>query len=182
MRIIGIDLAGKEDNPTGIAWFYNRMLTSELRYRDQDIVKRCLEIKPKAIAIDAPLSLPKEGVLRKADKELISLGFRVFPPTFAGMKKLTLRGIRISSKLRAKGFDVIEVHPLTSGKIIFGSPDRKVWVYGMRIRGIRLRRLSCAHEIDAALAALTAFFWLRGKFDGIGEAGEGIIIIPKRCL
>ncbi|KUO43401.1 MAG: hypothetical protein APU95_06010 [Hadesarchaea archaeon YNP_N21] len=182
MKIMGIDLAGNEDNPTGLAWIRVRNLTSEIKYSDREIIRRCLEIKPKAVAIDAPLSLPKMGALRKADRYLISSGFRVFPPTFAGMKKLTLRGIRISSKLRMLGFKVIEVHPRTSGKIIFGTPERKVWVSGLKMRGMRLRGLSSVHEIDAALAALTALFWLRGKFEKIGEAEEGVIVIPKRHL
>ncbi|MCS7131383.1 MAG: DUF429 domain-containing protein, partial [Hadesarchaea archaeon] len=124
MRVVGIDLAGTSTNPTGFASLQRRAFKTGLVYRDDEIIKLCERLSPAVIAIDAPLSLPERGNLRSADASLIHRGLRVFPPTFAGMRVLTSRGMRIASSLRAIGFRVIEVHPRTSGVILFGKADK----------------------------------------------------------
>ena len=47
---------------------------------------------------------------------LISRGYRVFPPGFSFMKQLTLRGKSLKEKLG--GYELIEVHPRTSMRIL----------------------------------------------------------------
>ena len=46
MKILGIDLAGKEENPTGISIFDRYKMDLSTIYTDQDIIKLIDELKP----------------------------------------------------------------------------------------------------------------------------------------
>ncbi|MEM3824333.1 MAG: DUF429 domain-containing protein, partial [Candidatus Bathyarchaeia archaeon] len=109
--IIGIDLAGSSKNPTGWALWKNKIVKANLVYTDEEILKGILSHSPSIVAIDAPLRLPKEGILRKADKEMIKRGYRVFPPGLPAMEKLTLRDIKINKLILEKKYKTVEVHP-----------------------------------------------------------------------
>lgn len=91
---IGIDLAGLSKNPTGIAQLKDKTVKTSLVYTDSEILEYITIHSPTLIAVDAPLSLPAKGdAFRKADREMVKKGYRVFPPTFPAMKTLTLRAI-----------------------------------------------------------------------------------------
>lgn len=182
MKIIGIDLAGRATNPSGFAVLSDHRVDVRLIHPDEEIIELCAREHPDLVAIDAPLSLPKRGNLRKADASLIGRGLRVLPPTFAGMRSLTERGMRLACMLRAKGLQVIEIHPRTSGVLLFKTPDRRRWVAELRGEGIKLKESASEHEIDAALAALTGALYLQKKTEEVGEAEEGTIVIPHRQL
>ena len=77
--IIGIDLAGNSENPTGWALLESRVVKTSLIYTDNEILQGIMHGKPTIIAIDAPFSLPKRGILRKADKEMIKKRISCFP-------------------------------------------------------------------------------------------------------
>jgi hypothetical protein len=182
MKIIGIDLAARATNPSGFAVLSDHRINMRLIHSDEEIVEICVRERPILIAIDAPLSLPKHGNLRKADASLIERGLRVFPPTFAGMRSLTERGIRLADMLRAKGLRVIEIHPRTSGVLLFKTPDRHQWVTKLGERGVKLDEGASEHEIDAAIAALTGALYIQKKTEEVGEAEEGTIVIPRHQL
>ena len=59
MKILGIDLAGKQENPSGIAILDGNKLKLLTYYTDNEIFDLIDELKPRVIIIDAPLSLPK---------------------------------------------------------------------------------------------------------------------------
>jgi predicted nuclease with RNAse H fold len=58
---IGIDLAGLNKNPTGLALLKGKALKTSLIYTDSEILGSATRNAPPLIAIDAPLSLPREG-------------------------------------------------------------------------------------------------------------------------
>jgi hypothetical protein len=178
LRVIGIDLAGDASKPTGFTVLSRKTLCTKLVYSDDEIISSCLSKHPKLIAVDAPLSRPLKGNLRSSDLALIKRGLRVLPPTLGGMRQLTERGIRIAKKLRGKGLRVIEIHPRTSGVLIFGTDDRQRWIRGLSRQGFRMWGRKTKHEIDAALAAVTAWLHLQKKTETVGEGGEGTIVIP----
>lgn len=178
MKVVGIDLAGLNTRPSGLATLTGRTFKTQLIYSDEQIVDFCVRGAPDLVAIDAPLSLPKRGNLRNADMSLIKRGLRVFPPTFAGMLSLTKRGMLLAKKLRARKIKVIEIHPRTSGILIFKTGDRERWIKKLKKVGFRLYGNNSCHEVDAALAALTGALHLRGKTEEIGTAEEGTIVIP----
>ena len=179
VKIIGLDLSGSEGRPSGLAILEGKkFFTCEIR-SDAELLGACGRPGVALVAIDAPLNFPSGGGLRPCDRMMISRGLRVFPPTFGGMRKLTERGVRISSRLRELGLDVIEVHPRSSGVLIFGNPDRSVWVRGLRRAGFSLSPRS-EHEVDAVVSALTGLLHLRGLTEVVGDGKTGEIVIPAR--
>jgi len=182
--IIGIDLAGKPENPTGWALWRNRRVKTSLVYRNNDILKGIARSKPAIIAIDAPLSLPKSGILRKVDKEMIARGYRVFPPILQAMRKLTVRAIEINKLIADKGYRAIEVHPTSTRKAL--NMPSKDWgkiqaiLKSIGVEGDLKVRTLTPHEVDAVTAALTAYLHMQSQTKTLGDDEEGYIIIPKK--
>ena len=182
--IIGIDLAGMPENPTGWAIWRNKKIEAALLYADDQIVEAIFQNQPDIIAIDAPFSLPKSGLLRKADKEMIKRGYRVFPPNLPAMKKLTLRATALNRLISEKELKTIEVHPTSTCKAL-GMP-KKNWktiqamLVEMGLGGDPATRTLASHEIDAVLAAFTAHLHLKGQTEALGDEDEGYIIIPNK--
>ena len=113
MKILGIDLAGKQENPSGVAFLVDhKKINLFTRYDDKEILDLINDLKPQVIVIDAPLSLPKGrccleknckcavgGHFRQAERDIRQYG-RVLPLTFMGMKMLTMRGIKSQQNLK----------------------------------------------------------------------------------
>ncbi|MDI6805493.1 MAG: DUF429 domain-containing protein [Candidatus Bathyarchaeia archaeon] len=182
--IIGIDLAGSSKNPTGWALWKNGGVKTKLVYTNKEILKETLINKPSIIAIDAPLNLPKKGILRKADRKMIEIGYRVFPPVLPAMKKLTLRAIKINKLIAEKGYKTVEVHPTSTRKALNMPP--KDWgkiqaiLKSIGLKGDVQTRALTSHEIDAITAALTAYLHVNNQTETLGDEKEGYIIIPKK--
>jgi hypothetical protein len=181
--IIGVDLAGKATNPTGWAMLRNKTISTCHLHGDEEILKRSINCDPKIIAVDAPLSMPKKAVMRKADKEMQKRGYPVFPPRFPAMEKLTLRAIRIVRELTRRRFKVIEVHPTSTRKALkIPTKDwKKIQTIFLRI-GLKGDLKTCVltpHEIDAVTAALTGHLYIQGKTELIGDEKEGYIVVPS---
>jgi len=182
--IIGIDLAGKPENPTGWALWKNKAVKTSLIYTDNEILEGIARNKPAIIAIDAPLCLPKRGNLRRADKEMIRKGYRVFPPSLPAMRKLTLRGMKINKSIAEKGYKTIEVHPTSTRKAL-NMPSKDWGKIQKILKSIGLEaelkvRTMTPHEIDAITSALTAYLHTQNQTEAIGDEEEGYIIIPKK--
>jgi len=182
--IIGIDLAGKEENPTGFALLKHKRIETCLIYTNKEILEAVNAAKPIIVALDAPLKLPKRGIFRKGDLELIKNGYRVFPPGLPAMKKLTLRAIKLNKLITKSGIKTIEVHPTSTRKAL-GMPTKN-WNTVQEIfkklglsGTIKERRLT-PHELDAVTAAFTAFLYLQGLTISLGDSEEGFIVIPKK--
>jgi predicted nuclease with RNAse H fold len=182
--VIGIDLAGKTENPTGWAILEGRKVKTRLVYTDDDIFDGVCNAKPSIIAIDAPLAFPKREILRKADHEMIRRGYRVFPPVLSAMRMLTERAIKINKLITEKGYKTIEVHPTSTRKALnMPSKDwRKIQTIlkDMGLKGDIETRSLTPHEIDAVTSALTAHLHIQNQTEAIGDEEEGYIIVPKR--
>ena len=182
--IIGIDLAGKPENPTGWTICENKTVKTSLLYMDNQILEAITQNKPEIIAVDAPFSLPKSGMLRKADIEMIKNGYRVFPPTLPAMKILTMRAMKLNRLIAEKGFKTIEVHPTSTCKALsippkdWGKVQTALTQIGLE-GDLKVRTLT-SHEIDAVIAALTACLYMRNQTKELGDEEEGYIIVPKK--
>jgi len=155
MKVIGIDLA-TEKGKTGLCVLNKKTRTYILK-TDKEIIEIIRTIKPDIITIDSPLSLPKKG-LRKAEKDLLKLSIKVFPPLMPSMKKLAQRAIKLKRQL--KNYKVIEVYPHAARKILKTKTKK-------------------SHRNDAKLCALVGKLYLEKKTKAIGNRKEGQIIIPK---
>lgn len=181
---IGIDLAAKPKNPTGWALWKNKKAETSLIHTNKDILEGITHSAPTIIAIDAPFSLPKKGILRTADREMIRRGYRAFPPCLPAMKTLTLRAMRLIRLMAKKGYKTIEVHPTSTRKALNMPPKdwRKIQttLETIGLEGdLKLRALK-SHEIDAVTAALTAYLYTKNQTEAIGDVEGGYIIIPKK--
>ena len=118
MNILGIDLAGSEKRPTGIAYFQNKKIITRIVYTDKEILS--LTKNFSEIFIDAPLSLPKgresleinNGIhFRECDMKLRNLKIKFFPLTLGSMRMLTKRAINLKLILEKENKRVYEVFP-----------------------------------------------------------------------
>ena len=181
---MGIDLAGTADNPTGWAAWRNKNITVCQLHTDEEIIIHSTQCEPKVIAVDAPLSLPLEGAMRKTDKVMHERGYPVFPPMFPGMKKLTLRAMKLTQKILDRGFNVIEVHPASTRKAL--NIPTKDWqkiqniFKRLELKGDLETRVLTPHELDAITAAFTGYLYTHGKVELVGDSKEGLIVVPVR--
>ena len=185
LRTVGIDLAGAEKNPSGWAALEGLRARTALLASDEEIVEATARTSPDLVAIDAPLTLPEVGYAREVDKAMHRLGLHVLPPLFPAMKALTLRGIRLSEALRARGLSVVEVHPASTRKVlglpVKGRASIQAALLELGLKGDLEERELSIHELDAITAALTASLHLLGLSEAV-RAHDGEIIIPRRGL
>jgi predicted nuclease with RNAse H fold len=169
---IGIDLAALPRNQTGVCLYDGDRFEPGTLYGDEEILRYVRKLKPRVVAIDAPVTLPRGRCcfddeccgtrkIRECDRMLNARGYRVFPPGFSFMKQLTIRGKSLKEQL--SDFEVIEVHPRTT----------------MRIVGPReFPTARTEHARDACAAALCAFLYAAGKCEVLGD-DEGTVVIPR---
>lgn len=158
MRFVGIDLAGKAENPTGFCSLTESGTETKLLYTDIEIINETDIVKPDCIAIDAPFWLPRFGAWRPCDEKLLRKDFRPISPLLPTMRILTLRASHLVKVLREKNYTVIEVFSNASEKIL----------------GLSKEPRKNQDEYDALLCALTAKAYLEGNYEDL----DGIII-PK---
>jgi predicted nuclease with RNAse H fold len=183
--IIGLDLAGLSKNPSGIAYLKQRVVQTKLVYTDEQIREIIEDNKPNLIAIDAPLSIPKSGFSRTADRQMIKHGYRVLPPNFPHMQELTQRAVNLNKLLTEKTYRTIEVHPTSTRKALQILPSKDWRAIQESLKQIGLKgnlqtQTLSNHELDAITAALTAVLYLKKQTEQIGEKEEGYIIVPKK--
>lgn len=165
MKCVGIDLSALPKNKTAICILNKESIRFFSFHEDDDIVEFVNSSSPDIIAIDAPLM--KKIMVRKADKLLKKYG--ALPPTMASMAKLTKRAMKLIEKFNAK---VIEVFPTATAKIL-GVYEKNYKAMAEKL-GIKAKD---KHEVDAYLAAYTAYLYLQGKAEEIG--GKRKVVIPK---
>jgi len=182
--ITGIDLAALEKNPTEWTYWKDKQVSTCHIYKDEEIINSTINCQPRIVAVDAPLTMPKTGTTRKADREMLRNGYPVFPPLMCGMKTLTKRAVSLAHILRTSRLSVIEVHPSSTRKAL-GMPT-KDWqkiqtiLKQIGLKGDVEKRTLTLHEIDAVTAALTAYLCLQERTRSVGDGKEGYIVVPER--
>ena len=171
MKIIGIDLAAKEKNPTGMALMDEESIRCLTLYTNLEIFSQIASFQPSIIAIDAPLTL---DVNRYADRYLRRYG--ALSLNLPSMRMLAERGLMISEYLKGKGFKVIEVFPTATAKILGFYRKNKVEMLSY-FKDFKIEGGKNKHEVDALIAAYTGWLYTRGmcrEIDGV--------VIPKENL
>ncbi|MCS7107686.1 MAG: hypothetical protein NZ902_06260 [Acidilobaceae archaeon] len=170
----GLDLAASERRCSGFV-LLNRLTreAEEARclFSDEQIVKEIESVGVSVLAVDAPLTdAPR---MREVDRKLISMGFRVLPPSFGAMRELTSRAWRISQRLSA---EVIETHPRSALK------SARVSSVGELLErlGLRSRRELGSlgrDERDALIAAVVALCYSLRSCSLEIAAGDGKVYL-----
>lgn len=195
MLVVGLDLAGVETRPSGLCIFKEMKVETELLYSNEEIIQKIEKLKPKIIAIDAPLSLPPgrktieertDVHLRECDKELLRRGIKFFPITLGPMRKLTERGIKLKRILKYRGFKVIEVYP-GAAQDVWNIPRKQrgleKLMNGLKKMGIKgLKKGMSDHELDAVTCALTGKYFLDGNAEVLGTIENGIVMPSNNNL
>ena len=193
MKVVGIDLTGTERRASGFCVLETKTMKvqTSLLHTDEEIVKKIQEIKPRVVAIDAPLTLPKgrksieersNSHFRNCDKELLRRGIKFFPITLGPMRKLTKRGMKLKEILEKKGFKVIEVYP-GGAQDLLGIPRKQKGLEKLKSGLEKLGIKGLSHEmnddeLDAVTCAYIAKLFLDGDYEAFGKE-DGIIIMPK---
>ena len=100
------------------------------------------------------------------------------------MRKLTLRAIKLNKLIAQRGHKTIEVHPTSTCKALNMPP--KDWgkiqtlLTQIGLEGDLEVRTLTSHEIDAIIAALTAYLHMKNQTEALGDEEEGYITIPKK--
>lgn len=195
-RVVGIDLRGNPNNPTG--WVLcegSEVTTYEVR-SDDEIFGMTLDARPDLISIDAPLALPRGrksafddspcrksgGIVRDAERILWSRGIGVYPALIPHMQGLTSRGIELAGAFRSEGLDVIESYP-GAAQDILGIPRKKrdlsLLRQGLVEFGFELSGNETHDELDAVTSALVGYFYLADQYEGLGAEDECFLIVPE---
>ena len=156
MKVVGLDLAGKFENPTGFCSMTENGTETKLLFTDEEIIDEIEKIKPDCIAIDAPFWIPQFGAWRPSDEKLLKRGFQPLSPLLPAMRLLALRASHLVKILRENGQNVIEVFANASEKVL----------------GLSKEPRKNKDEYDALLCALTAKAYLEGNYEDL----DGIII------
>ncbi|MBI4176370.1 MAG: DUF429 domain-containing protein [Candidatus Aenigmarchaeota archaeon] len=159
MKIVGIDLAGKDRNPTGFCLLTKEGSKAKLLHSDNEILYEIEKIKPDIIAIDAPFSFPEDGHFRDSDVQLRKLGYSPLSPSFPGMQPLVKRAMALIRVLQKK-YRVIEAFPRAAESIL----------------GLERNKTADKDQYDALLCALTGKHYLEGRYESVGKEK---IIIPQ---
>ena len=185
---VGVDLAGSPRNWTGLCYLDDVLRCEALKVHGDDEIIDFIEKKtPSIVAIDAPLTLPREGrakSMRECDRALRRMGLRPLPLTLQSMMLLTQRGIGLRKRLEGLSFKVIEVFPTGAQKIL-GISTKRRGIERLRegLRRLGLKNLPMDMDgdiLDAATCAFIGILYLKGLCIEVGDPEEGVIVMPKR--
>lgn len=193
MKVVGIDLAGVKTKPTGFCVLDKNLNTkTKILFTDEEIVKEVEKIKPKVVAVDAPLALPKGRKsleekskihLRECDRELLKMSIKFFPITLGPMRKLTERGIKLRKILEKRDFEVVETYP-GAAQDILKIPRKQKGTEKLRralSKFVKIEKKKITDdELDAITCALVGKMYLEGNYLAIGDLEEILMILPKR--
>ena len=201
LRIVGIDLTGSEDRPSGWCLLTDdHALTQRIR-SDLDLISETVCARPHVVSIDSPLSLPygrtrptdddptrdEFGITRECERLLRARGVHVYPTLILNMQGLTARGIRLATHFRKLGIPVIESYP-GAAQDILGIPRKKKGVEHLTRAlldfGVRGPISSCklSHdELDAVTSAMVGLFFWTGKFEALGNGPGEFSDCPGPC-
>ncbi len=189
MTHIGIDYGAKLAGTTAICYLQDKQLqfAQSVRQKDADafVAEWIPNLKPSAIYLDAPLSLPlaylgkgEDFFFRKCDSEL-----KAMSPMFLG--GLTARAMQLKSRFSDYKFH--ETYPAALAKMISESADRK-WKQSHEnfepFVELLLDFLPYSfavtpdnwHQVDASLAWLSGHRHDKGDVIIVGRLDEGLIL------
>ncbi len=157
MKVVGLDLAGKQENDTGFCLLEGSDVRTMVLKSDIEILEVVKGTDPNVVAVHAPLYFPEDGMYRDCDEELKDMGYEVLSPNFPGMKVLVRRAKSLVAKLeRIDDFEIIEAFPRAA----------------MDRLPIKKTDNMTEDEFDALLCALTGKKYLQDEYEDL----DGIVL------
>ena len=210
MRSLGIDVGAKRKGLDAVL-LDDSMVPSEARRHAglEEIAELIRQVRPDVVAIDSPPAWGRSpGGSRLTEQEIRRFGIQSFG-TPSDLKKASSvfydwmrAGFEVFEAAAREGFErygsgpvagkAIEVFPHASAVVLAGClPPRGVsrgrakreWRRGvLRAQGVETDDLPSTDQVDAALAALTGLYALRGRCFAPGNPAEGVIVLPSATL
>ena len=199
LRVVGIDLTGSEQRPTGWCSLVGKGVATQLLGTDKEILENTLAVRPHLVSIDSPLSLPpgshlnaegnvvvKGEIMRFCERVLKKRGVNVYPALIPSMQKLTARGIRLANLFRSFGIPTIESYP-GAAQDVMNIPRKRASLELLEaglaefgVVGNFLKAPVVHDELDAITSAIVGVFFWSGRFERLGEDrfGDEALIIP----
>jgi len=204
---IGIDLTSSPKRPTACVGLDDKLhlIFDDLISGDADILDSIASYRPRIVALDAPLGLPK-GLCcleescscqplapakgRACERELSRRGIPSYYTTKRSIiKNMVYRAISLKREIDARGCEVIEVYPYATKVALFGrsipSKSKPSGISFLRQRLAQLMPQLTAylprfnHDLcDALIAAYNAYLYARGEAEAVGDWEEGAICVP----
>jgi predicted nuclease with RNAse H fold len=194
----GMDLVALEQAEVQQAGPY-RILGCRHHADAKEVWMFCAALKPDCVAVDSPPSWARSGRSRAGERALLSEGVHSFftPCETEGVGNAFYEWMRVGFKVfrtlaskfprYSKGSvegTAIEVFPYATAFFLCGGPKPKNlgkvrWRRQiLRRLGVEEALLSNVDQVDAALAAVTGAYALRGDFKAFGDPDEGVIVVP----
>ena len=195
---IGIDLVSSEDRESGYCILMGNKAETFRIKTDDEMIQLAQDANATLISIDSPLSIPKGrtsffdddpgrdkyGIMRVCERILKKRGVNVYPCLIPSMQKLTRRGIELATKFRTLGIPVIESYP-GAAQDIMAIPRKRAGLNYLADALVEFgifdnfTKKNISHdELDAITSAIVGIFFWTGKFEGIGNLEEDLLIIP----
>jgi predicted nuclease with RNAse H fold len=196
MRVIGIDLAGSPNRPTGFCVADSKLrVECKVLHTDKEILEAVEKAGGVIAAIDAPLALPKgrhcleehcrgRVHFRACDRVLSRMRIKYFPITIGPMRMLTSRGMLLAKRLKQLGVESIETFP-GGAQDILGIPRKQANLEALQralagiCTGDVVERELTGDELDAINCALVARDYASGSYLAIGDPSEILMILPR---
>ena len=199
LRVVGIDLTGAEERPSGWCLLHGREARVALVSSDEDLIEETSRARPHIVSIDSPLCLPagrisvedddpgraEFGIMRESERVLKRRGVNVYPCLIRSMQKLTARGMRLARTLRERGIPVIESYPGAAQDIMriprkgAGEEWLRAGLQEFGITGTFETQKVTHDELDAITSALVGTFHMAGMSEALGTEEEPPLIIPR---
>ncbi len=188
-RILGVDLAGKDGNPTGFCLIMGDTVLSIGEFRTLGGLKEYIGIlRPTIVAIDSPLNLPRRGQYRDCDILLRKYGIQPLPPMMKSMRMLVDRAIILVEFLKSMGIEYIETFPAGALKMLGfqrkpRSKNERRKMFQIITKKYGLRRMIdpsdlTKDEFDGFICAIVGYTYIKNMHMVVrGEECE--IILPK---
>ncbi|MEM0001713.1 MAG: hypothetical protein QXV54_05975 [Desulfurococcaceae archaeon] len=180
----GLDLSGSEERYSGISIIHVMENTKidvvfvGKMYTNEEITRTLMKHGVCIVAIDAPLTTPTTGkYFREVDLELIKMGYRVLPPSWASMKKLVERAIKLTKELRGLGISVIETHPTSSLKSSGCSSFEEL----LKKLNLEIPRKLSKDEVDAVISAIVCAFHVLNRDIVVKSKNGEVSLLPRIC-
>jgi predicted nuclease with RNAse H fold len=199
--VVGIDVGGKRKGFHAVALLGGQFIRKTTDLDPSQIVAWSLEQKAKVIAVDAPCRWSLTGSCRRAERCLVSKGIRCFATpvrTRAEAGKFyqwMLNGETLYQEL-ATHYTLFDGTPILEPICIETFPHAIVCAMAERVvsskhkaevrraalwrRGYDTRNLPNIDFIDAALCAITAEEFRKGRYQCYGDCDEGYIVVPEK--
>lgn len=127
---------------------------------------------------------------REAERAMSALGIGIYYLTKKAFARSWIqRSLRLADRLSRLGYRVLEVYPYGTKRRLWGRAlPPKETLQGRRFLRARLEelglllpdgRLPSHHELDALVAAYTAWLHDRGGTECHGDPDEGAIVLPR---